>query len=156
MSRDQHNQPEDVAPLCGSCGQTMSPRDNNQWFCAGCVEYGCYVGIIQPVDPDHPQFYRDVNNSGVRKARELLVGQNVEYAPYGTRELEHIGQIARIEQTGDSADTLTVFIERERNYPFDRTVNEIRFDRFTDLLHKPRPPAHRDTIEKDSDVLVII
>lgn len=145
-----------VAPLCGSCGRTMSPRDNNQWFCAGCVEYGNHVGIIQPVDPDHPQFYRDLSNGGVRKARELLVGKNVEYASYGTRELEHIGEISRIEQTGDSAETLTVFIERERNFPFDRTVNEIRYDRFEDLLHEPSPPAHSDTIEEGQEVLVII
>lgn len=155
MSQYQHDRPAEVAPLCGNCGATLSPRDNNQWFCPSCIEYGRYLGIVQPDRPDHPQFYRDLDD-GIRRARELLVGENVEYSPYGSPELEHIGRITKIEEIGDSAETLTVFIERERNFPFDRTVNQIAFDMFRDLLHEVNPPAHNDIIEKDSTELVIV
>ena len=153
MSQSQTH--DEVAPLCGSCGRSLSPRDNNQWFCAGCAEYSRYVGIVRPETPGHPQFYRDLD-SGIQCAREFLVGQDVEYAPYGTRELEYIGRITAIDGASNGSGTLTVFIEQERDFPFDRTVNEIELDRFKELLHEPEPPAHRDTIEKDAAVLVIV
>lgn len=151
----QHQSTDEVAPLCGSCGRTMSPRDNNQWFCAGCVEYGRYTGTVKPFEPDHPQFYYDLD-SDIERKRELLVGQNVEYSPYGTRDLKHVGKITKIERTEDGPETLTVFLEKERNFPFDRTVNEIEYDKFRGRLHVPNPPAHSDTIKKDGDVLVIV
>ena len=153
MSQSQTH--DEVAPLCDSCGRSLSPRDDNQWFCAGCIEYGRYTGTIKPFEPDHPQFYRDLDGDLERK-RELLVGQNIEYAPYASRELEHVGRITNIEKTGDSPQQLTVFIERTRDFPFDRTVNEIELDRFLELLHEPEPPAHRDTIEEKAAVLVIV
>lgn len=151
----QHQHPDEVAPLCGNCGSTMSPRDDNQWFCAGCVEYGRYTGIVSPNRPDHPQFYLDLNNEPERR-EELLVGNSVEYAPYGTRDPEYVGRIDKVEETGDSPEKLTVFIEKGRDFPFDRIVSEIEYNRFHELLHEPNPPAHSDTIEKDQGVLVLV
>lgn len=132
----------------------MSPRDGNRWFCAGCVEYGHYVGTIEPTSPSHPQFYRDLDS--LARAEELLPGNAVEYSPYGTRDTEYMGTIDVVElRTYRGAECLTVVIRQDDDGPFTSVERQLPLSEFRDIVADLAGPHDRD-IPMDEELLLVI
>lgn len=144
------------APLCGNCGGSMSPRDQQRWFCPSCAEYGEYVGTISPESPEHPEFYRECQRNRFQ-ARELLDGKAIEFSGYGTKDTEYLGKINGFRQLGGSGSKVAVVdIIQEPAEPFYSQLTTITLDNLLDWWKRPSVGRGMDPVPEKEAVLYVI
>ena len=146
------NHIKDATPLCASCTRSMSPRDNGDWFCPGCAEYGRYVGMIRPESPEHPAFYDDCKSSTIA-ARELLIGCELQFSEYGSTKIDYLGEITGI---GESLGKKVVMVEREPAEPFQSQITTIEYEQFFDWWKRPRPGRREQSIAENENTFWVI
>lgn len=147
---------DEPAPLCASCGGSMSPRDNNRWFCPSCAEYGEYVGMINPDSPEHPGFYQECQRNRFQ-AKELLVGKDVEFSDYGTKDTEYLGTINTFRQLGTAGSKKAVVdIIREPAEPFYSQQTTVTLDDLMDWWKRPSIGRNVEPVPEKEAILYVI